>query len=91
MDSKSDSIQLSYQDNDELKAALGGMEPGDEVKLTLIVTVRGNDDDGFDALIDEVEVAESEEPEDEDEETESDEDEDEDSALSVMKSKKDDE
>ena len=56
MDSKSDSLVLNYKDNPDLKAALGDMEPGDTVTLEITCTVRSNDDEAFDGLIDEIEV-----------------------------------
>lgn len=55
MDSVSDSLILSYKDNPELQAALGDLQPGDKVTLSVTVTVRANDKDQFDSLIDEVE------------------------------------
>jgi hypothetical protein len=61
MESQADSITLNYADNEELKTALGGKEPGDEVTLTLRVTVRANSDDAFDAMIDDVQLDTSEE------------------------------
>lgn len=56
MDSKSDCLVLNYKDNPDLKAALGDMEPGDTVSLKLTCTVRSNDDEAFDGMIDEIEV-----------------------------------
>jgi hypothetical protein len=55
MDSTADALKLSYKDNPELKAALGDAKPGDQIELCVTVTVRSNDEDTFDALIDEVE------------------------------------
>jgi hypothetical protein len=56
MDSKSDCLVLNYKDNPDLKAALGDTEPGDTVTLQLTCTVRSNDDEAFDGMIDEIEV-----------------------------------
>lgn len=61
MDSKSDSLVLNYKDNPDLKAALGDMQPGDTVTLELTCTVRSNDDEAFDGMIDEIEVDGAEE------------------------------
>lgn len=58
MESKADSLLLSYEGNDSLKAALGGLQPGDQAELCITVTVRANDDKTFDAIIDEVEADE---------------------------------
>lgn len=60
MESSSDSLLLSYKDNPELLAALGDKQPGDSVTLTIQVTVRANDEEHFDALIDNVETSDSE-------------------------------
>lgn len=88
MDSKSDSVLLSYKDNPELKAALGGKQPGDTCEITLKVTVRANDDDTFDALIDEIHT-EDESSEEEMDEMEDDESEDESEApVMVVMAKK---
>lgn len=59
MDTKSDSLILSYKGNAELKKALGDYQPGDTCELTIEVTVRANDDEAFDAVIDAVEPSES--------------------------------
>jgi hypothetical protein len=56
MDSKSDCLVLNYKDNPDLKAALADMQPGDSVTLELTCTVRSNDDEAFDGMIDEIEV-----------------------------------
>ena len=61
MDSKSDCLVLNYKDNPDLKAALGDMQPGDSVTLELTCTVRSNDDEAFDGMIDEIEVDSAEE------------------------------
>lgn len=75
MDTKSDTLLLSYKGNAELKKALGDYQPGDTCELTIEVTVRANDDETFDAVIDAVEPSESmgyeEEEEGEDEANES--------------------
>lgn len=60
MDSKSDSLLLSYKDNPELKAALADATPGDEIELCVTVTVRANDAESFDAMIDKVELMDEE-------------------------------
>jgi hypothetical protein len=54
-----DAITLNYKDNDELKAALGGKEPGDRCKITLDVLVSANSDEAFDGSIEGVELDES--------------------------------
>lgn len=61
MDSKSDSLVLNYKDNPDLKAALGDMQPGDTVTLELTCTIRSNDDEAFDGMIDEIKVDGAEE------------------------------
>lgn len=66
MDSKSDCLVLNYKDNPDLKAALGDMEPGDTVTLRLTCTVRSNDDEAFDGMIDEIEVDGADDADDED-------------------------
>lgn len=58
MDTKSDCLMLSYKSNEELKKALGDLQPGDKAELTIEVTVRANDDEAFDAIIDAVEMNE---------------------------------
>lgn len=96
MESIKDSISLSYDGNDELKAALGGKEPGKKCRIILDVTTKTNSDEGFEASIDEVELAEDYEPGDEvvddsvveDSEEDSD-SEDEDPVMVIMKGKKD--
>lgn len=95
MDSISDALKLTLKDNDELKAALGGAKPGDKLELCVSVTVRSNDEDTFDALIDEVELMEDEAAdeeaapaEDKPEDMMDDEDEKPSAALIVMASKK---
>lgn len=85
-----DQITLNYADNDELKAALGGKEPGDKCRITLDVLVSANSDEAFDASIEGVELEDSYE-EDEDTDTESEEpasEEDEDPVMGVMAKKK---
>lgn len=79
MDSASDSLILSYKDNPELKSLLADYQPGDQVELCVTVTVRDNNTDKFDSLIDEVEPMddtggdEEETPEEEASETPADE------------------
>jgi hypothetical protein len=76
MDSKSDTLLLSFKENPELQAALGDLQPGDQVELCVKVTCRANDKDSFDSTIDEVELMDSMEPSDgPDEDDEEDEDE----------------
>lgn len=70
MDTKSDSLLLSYKGNEELKKTLGDLQPGDTCELKLEVTVRANDDEAFDAVIDSVEMCDEMSEDEEDDETE---------------------
>lgn len=70
MDTKSDSLLLSYNGNEELKKALGDLQPGDTCELKIEVTVRANDEEAFDAMIDSVERCDDEMYEEGDDESE---------------------
>lgn len=56
MDSEGDVLQLTYGDDETLKAALAGLQPGETLTLKVSVTVNANDDRMFEASIDEVSV-----------------------------------
>jgi hypothetical protein len=49
-------LALEFADNPELKAALGGKEPGDRIELTFEVMVVSTDDERFEADIESVTV-----------------------------------
>jgi hypothetical protein len=85
------SLHLDLTDNEDLKAQLAGYEPGDTVVLEMTVQVKSNDDDAFEASIENVfEVEDKEEPEDNESEDSEDEGEEEPKApaLVVMMGKK---
>jgi hypothetical protein len=93
MESSKDTIVLDYDDNEELKATLGGKEPGDKVTLTVTALVKANDEKTFEAIIEEVTAEdtpeeEEEESEDDEEEAESEDDEATPSVVRVMTKKK---
>ena len=51
---------LDLKENDQMKAALSGLEPGESVEIKLVVTVTSADEELFEADIDSAEVEGSE-------------------------------
>lgn len=82
-------LNLSYKNNDDLKAALEGKKPGDECSMTIKVVVETNDDSGFSGKITGVELEDDYSEKEEEIVEEAPEMEDETPILVVMKGKPD--
>lgn len=53
-------LTLDLKDNEQMQAALSGLEPGESVEIKLVVTVTSADEELFEADIESVEVEGSE-------------------------------
>ncbi len=65
MQNKTNTLSLDFKDNPELKAALGGLEPGDRVTIEIELMTSAVDGERFEAVVEGIAVEGEAETEDE--------------------------